>query len=183
MTRGSTSDRELMARVVAGDRLAFDEIYLRYQARIHAYLWRIVGDESLASDLRQETFLRLWRARESWRSDGSVPGFLIRAARNLALDSRRRDQVRDGLRADMVVDVHGTVLSPEAELARKEQGARIHAAIAALPNRPREVFTLSRDAGLTYREIAEVLGISPKTVEVHMGRALRRLREALSDLR
>ena len=180
---GSSSDQELMVRVSAGDRAAFDEVYLRYQARIHAYLWRIVNDDTLAADLRQETFIRLWKSREDWRAGSSIPGYLIRVARNLALDAMRRRRVRDDLREDQVLELYRDVVPPDVVLSRKDRSTRIHAAIAALPDRPREVFTLKHDAGLSYREIAELLDISPKTVEVHMGRALRLLREALADLR
>ena len=180
---GSTSDQELMVRVSAGDRAAFDEVYLRYQARVHAYLWRIVNDDTLAADLRQETFLRLWKSREAWRAESSVAGYLIRVARNLALDAMRRRRVRDDLRQEHVLDLYGAVHPPDLVLSRKDRSERIHSEIAALPDRPREVFTLKHDVGLSYREIAELLEISPKTVEVHMGRALRLLREALADLR
>lgn len=172
-----------MVRVSAGDRAAFDVVYSRHQARIYAYLWRIVADDALAADLRQETFIRLWQARAEWQADGSVTGFLIRVARNLAVDANRRYRVRAGLREEMILELHGAIPPPDVDLDRRERADRIQEAIAALPDRPREVFTLKRDVGLSYQEIAELLEISPKTVEVHMGRALRLLREALADLR
>ncbi len=59
------ADADLMARVRAGDRTAFEVIYRRHEARVFAYLWRLVRDETLAADLRQEVFLRLWRARRA----------------------------------------------------------------------------------------------------------------------
>ena len=76
-----------------------------------------------------------------------------------------------------------TTPAPDTALERERLAARVNAAIDMLPDRMREVFSLKRDAGLTYREIAARLGISPKTVEVQMGNALKRLREALADLR
>ncbi len=177
------ADADLMARVRAGDRTAFEVIYRRHEARVFAYLWRLVRDETLAADLRQEVFLRLWRARRDWRPGGSVAGYLIRSAHTLAIDARRREQVRSRWADELRFSHPSTTPAPDTALERERLAARVNAAIDMLPDRMREVFSLKRDAGLTYREIAARLGISPKTVEVQMGNALKRLREALADLR
>lgn len=177
------TDDELMARVGAGNRLAFEQIHDRYGPRVHAFLWRLIGDEAIAADLRQDVFFRLWQARGNWKRGGSVPGYLIGVARNLAIDARRRERVHDRWREAAEHESSPGAPAPDVVLAQKDIALRVHAAIDALPARPREVFILKRDASLSYQEIAVFLGISPKTVEVHMGRALRLLRETLADLR
>jgi RNA polymerase sigma-70 factor (ECF subfamily) len=172
-----------MARVRQGDRTAFRELYRRHESRVYAYLWRILGDGAAAEDLRQEAFIRLWEASAEWKAGGSVAGYLIRVARNLAFNARRHDQVQHRWRIAAEYESPPSVQPPDAVLVQQDLAARVNAAIEALPERPREVFILKRDASLSYREIAEQLGISPKTVEVHMGRAYRLLREALAGVR
>lgn len=172
-----------MSRIRHGDRGSFRELYERHEGRVYAYLWRLLGDRGQAEDLRQEAFVRLWAAREDWEDSGSVAGYLIRVARNLALNTQRHEQVAHRWRVLVSSDPAPTPPPPDLVLAQENLAARIYAAIEALPERPREVFILKRDAGLSYREIAEQLGISPKTVEVHMSRAYKLLREALAGLR
>ncbi|HET8656495.1 MAG TPA: RNA polymerase sigma-70 factor [Longimicrobiaceae bacterium] len=176
-------EEDLMSRVRAGDRAAFEEIYRRHAERVYAYLWRMVEEHALVADLRQETFFRLWLARERWRDGGSVAGYLIRTARNLALNAQRQQRLHRRLDAAQRDGPTPSAPSAETVLAKRELTRRVDAAIASLPERAREVFSLKRDAGLSYREISELLGISSKTVEVHMTRALKLLRVALADVR
>lgn len=175
----SDSDAELMARTKRGDRAAFRVLYERHEGRVYAYLWRLLGDRGRAEDLRQEVFVRLWTARQGWRAGGTVAGFLIRTARNLALNEQRHAQVERRWRGRVAGERLPSPPTPDVVLERSDLAARVHSAIEALPDRPREVFILKRDAGMTYREIAEQLGISPRTVEVHMSRAYKLLRAAL----
>ncbi|MDQ3623408.1 MAG: sigma-70 family RNA polymerase sigma factor [Verrucomicrobiota bacterium] len=176
------TDNELMVRVRVGDRRAFEHLYERHQARVYAFVWRLMRDEAVAADLRQEAFFRLWEGRGSWKAGGSVPGFLIGVARNLAVDGHRRQVVHDRWTVAAARESPAAP-APDVVLAQEDLVFRVHAAIDSLPDRPREVFILKRDAGLSYIEIAELLGIAPRTVEVHMGKALRLLRGALADLR
>lgn len=177
------TDAELLVRCSDGESDAFEVIYRRHAPRLFAFLLRSTGDPALAVDLRQEAFLRLWAARERWGGQPSARAFLIHAARGLMVDARRRSSVRlrHGERAGEIV--HSAPAPPDELLHRGELAARIQRAIDALPPRQREVFVMKRDAGLSYREIGDLLGISPKTVEVHMVSALRGLRAALQDLR
>lgn len=175
------TDRVLMDRIAVGDEVAFEVLYSRYRARVFAYVWRIIGDES-ADDLTQETFVRVWRARERFEATGSVVGYVVRIARRLALDELRRRQVRDRFKDASQHSTTALMASPEGELVREQLVREVDSAISALPERMREVFSLKRDAGLSYQEIGDQLGISVKTVEVHMSKALRRLRELLAGL-
>ena len=180
---GAPTDNELMDRVRAGDRVAFEQLYHRYAARVYAAAWRLMRDEAAAADLSQEAFFRLWQGRAEWEGTGSVAAYLIQVARNLAFDGHRRQLVHERWRDATAHEVAHRAPSPDTLLAQEEVALRVRDAIDSLPNRPREVFVLKRDAGLSYREIADLLEISPKTVEIHMGKALRLLREALVDLR
>ena len=180
---GAPTENELMDRVRAGDRVAFEQLYHRCEARVYAAAWRLMRDEAAAADLSQEAFFRLWQGRAEWEGNGSVAAYLIQVARNLAFDGHRRQRVHERWRDTTAHEGARRAPSPDTLLAQEDVALRVRDAIDALPNRPREVFVLKRDAGLSYREIADLLGISPKTVELHMGKALRLLRETLVDLR
>lgn len=179
----TTSDTELMERVRSGDELAFELLFRRYKGRLYAYLWRRVHDEALAADLAQETFVRLWQSRLRWQDSGSLGSYLIRTAQRLTIDEYRRREVRNRWSRDMASVAVPVARAPDRELEQRELRLRLDEAIGALPERTREVFILKRDAGLSYREIAELMEISPKTVDAQMNRALRQLRDRLADLR
>jgi RNA polymerase sigma-70 factor (ECF subfamily) len=176
-------DGELMRKVRAGDRAAFEELYRRHAQRVFAYLWRFTGDETAAADLRQDTFFRFWLARADWRDGGSVAAYLVQTARNLALNAQRSQRLRRHWDEEARTAPRPTSPAPDVLLLQHELTERVSRAVAALPERPREVFSLKRDADLSYAEIAELLEISPRTVEAHMRRALLMLRDSLADLR
>lgn len=181
--RQPAPDSQLMEQVRAGDEAAFEQIYHRHERRVYGFLWGRVQDDALAADLTQETFARLWRARDSWQTSGSVAGYLLLTARTLLIDEHRRREVRNSWKQDVEAAPRASSPSPERVLERQETAERLNAAVDALPERTREVFTLKRDANLSYHEIAVLLGISRNTVGVHMYRALKQLRESLEDLR
>lgn len=177
------TDNELMERVRAGDESAFELLYHRHEARVYAFVWRLVREEALAADLCQEAFVRIWRSRTRWKPGGSVAGYLIRTCRTLVIDEHRRKEVRDRWAHEVAASPVQMAPAPDRAVETRELAAGLAAAIDSLPDRTREVFTLKRDGDLTYREIAEMLGISPKTVDAHMNKALGILRSELANLR
>lgn len=180
---GTDSDRGLVDSIRTGDALAFEELYARYQQRVFAYLWRALRDEEAAADLLQEVFMRVWRARARWTPSGSVAGYLLRTARHIVIDEARKQDVRKRWSANWQTDSPILETRPDKDLHEQRIAARVRTAVGDLPDRMREVFSLKYDGGLSYQEISEQLGISVKTVEVHMSKALRRLRDVLGDLR
>jgi RNA polymerase sigma-70 factor (ECF subfamily) len=146
------------------------------------YASTIVGSWDTAEDLVQEVFVRLWERHRDQLPLREPKAYLFRAVRNSALNhiSAARNARRN---AD--ADVHAlpgsSSFSPDNALNTQITREAINTSINALPDRQEEVFRLSRNHHLTYAEIAEVLGISVKTVETHMGRALAFLRNRLSD--
>ena len=131
-----------------------------------------------AEDAAQDVMLELWRRRQEIVLETSLRAYLLRATRNRALNQIRHRRVAERVRPE----APGTGAAPSADqdLAEQELSAAVARAVSDLPERCREVFELSRGHGLKYAEIAQVLGISIKTVETQMGRALRVLRERLS---
>jgi RNA polymerase sigma-70 factor (ECF subfamily) len=175
-TNLSTSDQ--LAAIAAGDEAAFQRLFREWYPRLADHAWRLLGERDTAEDAVQEVFVALWRGRARLPDSGALAGYLHRAVRNRALNQLRA-------RKGEVADPDGQMLpavEPDAPRRLEEQqlAAQLVAALATLPPRTREVFLLSRDQGLTYAAIAETLGISVKTVETLMGRAIRALREELT---
>ena len=176
-------DSEVLVRLrgeEAAARSAFDELFRSTYARLVRVGMAIVHDQAVAEELVQDIMLELWRRRMQLALDVPLQAYLIRAARNRALNHVRHAKVEQ----------RGAVLaaaeSPRAPAATHEAeasdlDAAYRRALEELTPRCREVFEMSRVEGLRYSEIAETLGVSVKAVEAHMGKALRTLRERLAS--
>jgi RNA polymerase sigma-70 factor, ECF subfamily len=180
-TASRESDPELLARIASGDRGAFEQLFREHYAALVRFGEGLLRSRELAEDTVQEVLLNLWKQRETVRVDDSVKAYLFRAVRNRALNHIRNERVRREAVPQIVRETREAA-GADAGLVETELEAAVRAAIAELPPRCREVFELSRVRGLKYAEIAEALGISIKTVETQMGRALKSLRERLGDI-
>lgn len=169
----------IAAALRAGDRAAFKVFFERHHADLLRYLsFRNVPEEQ-ADDLVQQAFVAIWERRESLREDGSVRALLYRIAYSRALNHFRDTERFDRPEAqgdEYAADGADPEQSAEARLIRD----RIGAAVAGLPERRRAVFELCVLEGFSYREAAETLEISVKTVENQMAHALKAVREALA---
>jgi len=178
-TLAPVDDRELLARLRRGDEPAFDALFREYYAPLVGLAESLLGTRAAAEEIVQDVMLEVWRRRETIQLEESWRAYLFRAARNRALNEIRHQRVRQKsepyTRSEESVDA-----SALNELVGDELTAAVNAAVAALDEPVREVFTLSRSNGLKYAEIANVLGVSVKTVEARMTRALKELRERLA---
>lgn len=182
-----TDDQLVAAYLERGDAQAFRQLVERHQERIYGYLLGMVCDPEVANDLFQETFLRVLAAlrkeRASYTRQGRWLSWVLRIARNAALDylrSRRRwldVTLNDGEDEVSFWDrVPDEALGADEMLEETEQQDRLAACIERLPPEQREVLLLRQEAALTFREIAELTGVSINT-------ALGRMRYALLNLR
>jgi RNA polymerase sigma-70 factor (ECF subfamily) len=173
------TDTDLLARLRQGDHAAFDAIFRQWYEAVVRAANRILHDPFVAEELAQDVLLELWRRREQLPDGSSIPGYLVQAARNRALNHLRHLQVqkKSQLFVEALSEPAGQA---DAETHAHELDVAIREAVAGLPPRTREVFLMSRERNLTYGEIAGLLGITVKAVEANMSRALRQLREKLS---
>ncbi len=167
------------APIRAGDREALGALFREHYASLCRFTEAYVGTADAAEDIVQELFAHLWRRRTELHPTGSPATYLFAAARNRALN-RLRGAGREARRVErLALEPRGAGPGSDEGIRVRELADALRRAIHELPERPRACLLLSRAGGLTYAQIADVLGIAPKTVEAHMGRALRRLRADL----
>lgn len=175
-------DRGLVERVRAGDSAAFDAIFRQFYAHLVGYVQSLLRDEAAAEEVVQDIMLELWRRRASLTPDLSLKAYLFQSARNRAFNHARHARiVRHS--EPLLLHEQSPPQPADAEMAGEELSTAIRNAVAELPPRCREIFELSRVDGLRYSEIAAALGISVKTVETQMGKALQVLRRRLAAWR
>jgi len=157
-----------------------------YSDPLCAFIYNTTRDVEATKELAQDLFLWIWRHRHEWDVRGGLTTYLYHSARNRAISYMRHDRLERRWQEEMARTGDAEFERPRSvqqddNAGAAELSAAIDRAVGSLPDRCRQVFTLNRQHHLTYREIAETLGISVKTVEVHMGRALAALRRHLTD--
>ena len=168
-------------KVREGDGTAFEQLFRLYCQPLIYFVRRYVQDVPTAENLVQEVFLAVWANRSRLDPAKNVKTYLYTAARNQALKHLRHSNVEDRS-AEEVGSALPRQDTPEDELRQKEISTAVARAVEALPEKTRIVFSMNRYDHLTYAEIAEIQGVSIKTVETQMGRALEFLRGRLGDL-
>lgn len=169
----------LVERVAAGDRREpLTELYQRYAGRLYGLGVRLLGDEGLAEELVQETFVRLWRSAPRFDSEqGTVRTFLFTIARRAAVDLRRRPSSRP--LAELSEDGGGAASDDAFESLLL--GLEVRDAMEALSDDHRETLELYYEHDLSQRQISERLGVPIGTVKTRTHYALRALRDALEE--
>lgn len=188
VTAKHDTDEELMARFQSGDPGAFDQLYRRYRGPVFSFVLRLSSSPDRAADLTQETFLRLVRSGGGFRHGARVATWIFTIARNLSIDSARRQKHRRHQSLDHATKDEGLPLSEQVPsnepLAdRQAIGERLKNdltdAVEELPTEQKEVFLLREYHGLSFKEIAEVVGAKEGTTKSRMRYALESLRRAL----
>ena len=179
----SSDDELLSAYAERGDQLAFQRLVNRHKDQVYSFILGMVYDAELASDLFQDTFVKvidvMHRRRGGYTPQGRFLGWVLMIARNVVYDHKRsRSKWKDILGSDEEYwnRLPADIQLPDEVLYRKEQAQWLNTCIASLPPAQREVVLLRQDAGLTFREISEITGVSINT-------ALGRMRYALTNLR
>lgn len=169
-------DGELVARYLAGDRRAFDELVRHYQRPIYHLAYRYLRSEADAKDLAQRTFLKVYGALPRFRAEASFRTWIYRIAINLCLNElrdRRRGESSD--RPEVIEQA--TTPGPDVEsLDEQARGAWLRRAIASLPPKQRMVLELRIYDELPFREVAELVGSTENAAKVNFHHAVKRLR-------
>jgi RNA polymerase sigma-70 factor (ECF subfamily) len=189
------TDQEIVALARAGHEAAYRELIRRYERPLFSLLFRMVRDRELAEDLSQETFIKALNAIESYRPEFKFSSWIFKIANNAAIDHLRRRELdtlslEGSPHAETPEAIEATALqigdrqeSPLDEVAARELGGQIEAAIAQLRPEYRSCILLRHVEGRAYEEIAQVLNLPLGTVKTYIHRARNELRQALSHLR
>lgn len=177
------NEEVIVSRLINKDKRAFELVFNQYYNIMVLYASRFMDTREEAEEIAQDVFVKFWEKCDSLSEDSSIKSYLYRSVHNSCLNTIKHEKVKDGYRQHVI---HVMESSYQNEFAEDDPDAlrkKIHAEIDKLPPRCSEIFKLSRFEGLKYQEIADHLGISVKTVEVQMGKALKVLRESLHDLK
>jgi RNA polymerase sigma-70 factor (family 1) len=174
-------DNLIMERVCASDEAALNELVDRYWVPLVQYAMGFVGGLDAAEDTVQEAFIRLWETRQRWLPGGSPRRYLYTVVRNRCLNERDHRRVRAAWREKPGKRQRYNP-TPLEDLQHQEVLEALHSAIDRLPERRREVFTLVYLHGLTYRQVAGVMGIATPTVANQVSAALDAIRKVLAPV-
>ncbi|MCW5551464.1 MAG: sigma-70 family RNA polymerase sigma factor [Verrucomicrobiae bacterium] len=187
-TEAADRDRADMQRLSAGDDAALDDLMARHARPVFQFLCRMLNNENDADDLAQETFLRVYRARASFRTGEKFTTWLYTIAANLARNHFRWRTRHPGVSLEAERDVAGQSLAstlpanlplPSHAALEEERRAAVGAAVSRLPEDLREAIILCEWQECSVAEAAAILGATPKAVESRLYRARGLLRERL----
>ena len=179
------TDEELVARSIRGDADSFNELILRWERPIFALAYRTIGREEDARDVCQETFLRAFRALPAFRGQSKFSSWLYRIALNLCRDWMRRERRSPVVQAPENVDLLELAAAAEPSesiedlVERKDRTRSVERAMALLSEEQRTAIVLKEYHGLTFQEIADLLGCPLSTVKTRLYQGLTVLRREL----
>lgn len=178
------SDDALIDRFAGGDRTALDELFRRYRAVAFRVAYRLLGREPDALDAVQDGFVKVLTNLDTFRGRSAFKTWLLRIVSNAAMDvgrQRRRDRCNYEAAADAVPPARAEEGAADAELDRADLRRAIDAALGQLPAAQRQTFVLHVDGEMSYKEVAEALGISIGTVMSRLFYARQKLKTLLAD--
>ena len=181
-----STDEELVARSIGGDSESFDQLILRWERPIFALAYRTIGREEEARDVCQETFLRAFRALPRFRGDAKFSSWLYRIALNLCRDWLRRERRTPTVQPPEDMDLMELAVASEPSesiedlVARKDLSRLVEKAMALLPEEQRTAIVLKEYHGLTFQEIADLVGCPLSTVKTRLYQGLTVLRRELA---
>lgn len=170
-------DRDLIRRILAGDAAAERQLYDRHVDRIYRLAYRLTGDDDLAQDCTQDTFIRAFDRLAEFRGEAAFSTWLYVIARSVVLNALRK--VKRFRRREAPLEAAATVGS-EARSAEPDLRQRLARAIDDLPEKYRTVFVMHDVEGFTHEEIGAALAVPTGTSKAQLFRARAKLREALS---
>lgn len=167
-------------RELINDNQLLEQYFHEYFEVLHRYAYTLLKDNDDAKDVVQAVFAQLWKKRDSLTIRQSVRAYLYTATHNYCLNRIKSEKIRRSHHARFTANEDYTTTGEQEQLTLKELKNEVLSAMDTLPEKCREIFYKSRFEEKSYQEIAKELGISVKTVEAQMGKALRILRTILS---
>jgi RNA polymerase sigma-70 factor (family 1) len=172
-------ERELLLRLRDGDHTAYTQLYKQYSAILYNNVLRLVNDPDAAEDLLQDLFLKVWTNRAAIDPGLAFKGYLFTCSRNLVYDYLRRTNVRQQLERYMLMVLREGYQHIQEDIFYRETSEILRNAIAQLPPQRQKIYTMCKLEGLSYDEVAKSLNIGRATVQDHMVKANRFIKEKI----
>lgn len=173
-------EKELILKLIKGDKIAFSHLFSFYKPQVLYYCVHFVKDKEVAEDITQDIFLTIWEKKEGLRAEHPFSAFLYAIARNRIYDIFRSLSAQSVLYKKLMEQAIDYEDDVEKKLEEKNIQELITQALGQLSPRQREIFELSRSKGLSHKEIAEQLDLSLYTVQDHIKNALEKIRTYLT---
>ncbi len=171
-------EKTLIDKIRNNDEKAFEKLFYHYYQSLCLFATQILTNNNLAEEMVQNFFVKFWEKRSELYITTSLKSYFLKSVKNQCLNHIKHEKIKLQHANKVISEAEKTDFSPyfiEVDLQKD-----IEKSIAALPEKRQEIFRLSREEGLKYREISEKLNISVKTVETQMRLAIQTLREKLS---
>ena len=176
------SDKQIFEAIKHDDHGTYEMVFREFYRPMTAYAFRFLGSLADSESIVQDVFLRLWQKRNEIMITSSLQNYLFRSVKNHCINYIEHEKIKTGYQS--------MVIKNEADRSEYSEFflefglmKKIETAITSLPEKRQEIFRLAREEGLKYREIADKLNISVKTVETQMTLALKQLRESLKEFK
>jgi RNA polymerase sigma-70 factor (ECF subfamily) len=174
-------DEQIALLLSKKDEATFERVFKTHYKSLHAYAFTMLKDEDEAEEMVQQVFFKLWERSEHLSFSGPIAAYLYRAVHNESLNFLKHQKVKASHQLHVAYSMKNKTEHEQGKMMRKELENKFREALNELPEQCRTVFQLSRFEDMKYKEIADKLDISVKTVENHMGKALKLLRTKLVD--
>lgn len=168
----------ILHHIRTGDIASFHTAYKLYHSKLYFYAMKNTRSEYLSQEIVQLTFIKLWEHRQSLSPDIDLPIQLFRIGKSTMIDLLRKESRH--LHRHTTISASATAVAENIDPSVKDELRRVYDNMEKMAPVRRKIFQLSRIEGLSHKEIAQRLSISPKTVENHIGRAIRQLREMIT---
>jgi len=161
-----------------GDELCFSQVFDQYHQKLYFFILYKTRSEYIAEEVVQIAFTKLWQSRQTLKEEYTISTQLFRIATTTLIDFLRKYNNKDAVTAPLDgLDIEKGVDSTNEKVSGAELQKRISQAVNDLPPVRKQVFEMSREQGMSYREIAETLSVSSKTVETHIYKALKQIKK------
>lgn len=181
---GLEYDEKLWIELIRkGNINSFEKLVITHYEPLCRFAYRLVLRSDVSEDLVQNLFVKIWELRQDWEPSGSIKAYLTKAIKNSALNYLDHQEVKRRQQSSIIEEKHFNMIPSESRAEKlstcKEFHVALEKAVMDLPKRTRLVYTLHRQDGFKYSEVAWIMDISQKTVESQMTRALKSLRDNL----
>ena len=164
-----------------GDELYFKQVFDQYHQKLYFFILYKTKSEYIAEEVVQMAFTKLWQCRQTLKEEYTISTQLFRIATTILIDYLRKNNNKDAVTARLdVLTVEKGIDSTTEKMSGAELQKRISEAVNDMPPVRKQVFEMSREHGMSYREIAETLSVSSRTVETHIYKALKQIKKHIA---